>query len=147
MFASALLISVLAQKLVLTRWEKYLNNFVLNIQLSKARQHQRANVIKFAVQVWYFKRKDRSKSLQFFRAQWKLFRSIRAIQETKLDQRKLHDSSIFLADLYTFQRDESNKTEKIIQQINSMDRVINNIHYQLNLLLNKHNNIIQERIL
>ena len=147
MFSSALLISVLAQKLLLTRWEKYLNNFVLDIQLAKSRQDQTGNIIKFAVQVWYFKRKGRSKSMQFFQAQWKLFRSIRAIQVIKFNQRKLRDNSIGLADVYTFQRDESHKTEKIIQTINTMNQTIDSIHSKLNFLLNKQTDIIQERIL
>ena len=147
MFSSALLISVLAQKLLLTRWEKYLNNFVTDIQLAKLRQDQTGNVIKFAVQVWYFKRKGRSRSMQVFRAQWKLFRAIRTLQTIKLNQRKLRGNSIVLADLYTLQRDESNRTEKIIQQINTMEQTMNNIHFKLDLLLNKHTDIIQERML
>ncbi|CAF4960527.1 unnamed protein product, partial [Rotaria sp. Silwood1] len=50
--STALLISVLAQKLVMDRWEKYVHNFVLDIELSKNRKIQAANVIKFVLKRW-----------------------------------------------------------------------------------------------
>jgi len=149
--STALLISVLAQKLVLTRWEKYVYHFVLNIELAKERKHQAANVIKFSIKVFCLKRKDKSKSIQGIKAQWKLFRSIRAVQQVKLEQRNLIGSCVFLADLFTLQSDENDKTKQILQEMNTMkmtmdqieekftdfDQTMNNIQYKLNVLLNR----------
>ncbi len=149
--STALLISVLAQKLVFTRWEKYVYNFILNIELTKERKNQAANVIKYAIKVWYLKRKDKLKSIQCIKVQWKLFQSIRVIREVKLEQRQLVDSSLVLADLCTLQRDGNDKMEKIFQQMNTMNitidkteekfidmkQTMNNIQYKLNVLLSR----------
>jgi hypothetical protein len=56
------LIAVLAQKLILNRWEKYVHNFVLNIELAKERRIEAANVIKYALKLWLLKRKRGSLS-------------------------------------------------------------------------------------
>ncbi|CAF4650158.1 unnamed protein product [Rotaria sp. Silwood1] len=56
--STALLISVLAQKLVMNRWEKYVNNFVLNVELAKECKLNAANMIKFALKVWCMKKKN-----------------------------------------------------------------------------------------
>ncbi len=145
--------------MVLTRWEKCVYNFVSNIELAKERKGQAANVIKFAIKVWYLRRKDKSKSIQCFKAQWKLFRSIRIVQEVKLEQRKLIDGSIVLADLFTLQRNENDQTEKIAEQMDTMkitidkieekfidmNQMMNNMQYKLNLFLDRVH--IQEEIM
>lgn len=149
--SSALVVSILTQKLVLTRWEKYVHNFVLNIQLSKQRKYQSANVVKFAVQVWYFRRMNKSTSIRCMRAQWKLFRSIDILQNIKIQQRRLIDNCVVLADLIVLQRDESMKIDRFIQDMNSTDNTIenfkeklqqmnsmmDNVQYKLNLLLSR----------
>jgi hypothetical protein len=126
-------------------------NFVLNIDLSKERKHQAANIVKFAVKAWYLKQKDKSKSMQYMKAQWKLFRSIRVIQEVKLEQRNLMNSCIGFIDLYTLQGDGNDKTEKVIQQISTfkgtidqieekfidMKQTMMNMQFKLNILLSR----------
>jgi hypothetical protein len=126
-------------------------NFVLNIDLSKERKHQAANIVKFAVKTWYLKQKDKSKSMQYMKAQWKLFRSIRVIQEVKLEQRNLMNSCIGFIDLYTLQGDGNDKTEKVIQQISTfkgtidqieekfidMKQTMMNMQFKLNILLSR----------
>ncbi|CAF1549412.1 unnamed protein product, partial [Rotaria sordida] len=72
LWTNALLISVLAQKLKLTRSEKYVHSFVLDIELAKKRKHQAANVIKFAIKIWYLKRKHRSTSTEYIKVQRRL---------------------------------------------------------------------------
>jgi len=126
-------------------------NFVLNIDLSKERKHQAANIVKFAVKTWYLKQKDKSNSMQYMKAQWKLFRSIRVIQEVKLEQRNLMNSCIGFIDLYTLQGDGNDKTEKVIQQISTvkgtidqieekfidMKQTMMNMQFKLNILLSR----------
>jgi hypothetical protein len=123
--------------LVLTRWEKCLNDFVSNIELNKQKKHQAANVIKFTIKVWYLKRKNKSKSIQCIKAQWKLFQSINVIQEVKLEQRNLIDSSIVLADLFNLQRDGNGQIEEMVQQMNTMKITMDNIQNTLNILSNR----------
>ncbi len=134
-----------------TRWEKYVYNFILNIELAKERKGQAANVIKHAIKVWYLKRKNKHKSIQCIKAQWRLFQSIRIVREVKLEQRQSVDSSVVLADLCALQRDGNDKTEKIAEQMNTMNmtidkieekfidmkQTINNIQFKLNLLLRR----------
>ena len=49
--SSSLLVAVLAQKLLLSREEKYLHTFVLNTELSKKHHYYAANVVKFSIKV------------------------------------------------------------------------------------------------
>ncbi|CAM2727218.1 unnamed protein product [Rotaria socialis] len=150
-FATALLISVLAQTFVLTRWEKYVYSFVLNTEVAKKRKIQAANVIKFAVKVWYLRRKNKAQSFRFIKAQWVLFQSIHAIQKLKREQRNLTDSFCTLPDLLILQRDSNRTTEKLVQHTNkmkiimdkidekftSMDQTMNNIQSTINSLLDR----------
>ena len=136
--STALLISVLAQKLLLTRWEKYVHNFVLNIELAKNRKHQAANVIKFAIKTWYLKRKDKHLSLQNIRAQWKLVQSIHVLRQVKDEQRKLIDRCLVLADMFHLQRDGHDRIEQVQEDISTMklsvdrlDEKFNGIHRTL----------------
>jgi hypothetical protein len=149
--ATALLISVVAQKLELTRWEKYLHHYVSDIELSRKRREQAANVIKFAIKVWYLKRKYNLRSFQYLKAQRMLFKSIHSIREIKFDQRKLTDSCLDLIELINIQRYTSIKTKRIVKEVTTikftMDKMeekflemrnsINKIQYTLNILLDK----------
>jgi hypothetical protein len=151
LLSSALLVSVLAQKLILTRWEKHVYNFVLNINLSKERKHQAANIVKFAIKIWCLKRQDKSKSIQYRKLQRKLFQSIRLIQDVKLEQRQLMNNCVSVIDLFTLQNDENDKTDKVIQQMNIMNKTIDqieekfidmkqtmmNMQFKLNILLSR----------
>lgn len=149
--STALLTSVLAQKLALSRSEKYVHNFVLNIELAKQRRHQAANVVKCALKVWYLKRKGRPSSSQFIGAQRNLFRSIHANQQLKQEQKGLVDNCIGLPELITLQREVNGKTKeqthksivmksKIDQfekKLSDMDEKMTNIQNTLNLLLDR----------
>lgn len=132
--SSALLISVLAQKLLLNRWEKYVHNFVLNIELAKTRKHEAANVIKFAMRVWFLKRKNKTSSMHHLKAQWKLFRSIHTLQEVKHERRKLVDGCLGLADVFNLQRTGDDRMETIGQDVNAMKQTIDQWEHQLSNL-------------
>ncbi|CAF4057851.1 unnamed protein product [Rotaria sordida] len=148
---SALLISVLAQKLKLTRSEKYVHSFVLDIELAKKRNHQAANVIKFAIKIWYLKRKHRSTSTEYIKVQRRLIQSIRFIQKLKQKQGKLTDNYIGLQEIITIQRETISKTEENTEQLIIMESKVDkidenlidinhtmiNIQKTLNLLLNR----------
>ncbi|CAF3597163.1 unnamed protein product [Adineta steineri] len=149
--STALLISVLAQKLELSRSEKYVHNFVLNIKLAKERKNHAANVVKFVVKLWYLKRKHRPISNEYIKAQRELVRSIHFNQQLKQDQKKLIDSCIGMPELIVMQRDSNDKirentqtlsimkvkVDKIEEKLGDMDHAMINIQNTLHLVLNK----------
>ncbi|CAF3692785.1 unnamed protein product [Rotaria sp. Silwood1] len=156
LLSTALLISVLIQKLLLNRWEKYVHNFVLNIQLEKERKIQAANIIKFSFQIWCMKKKNTSVcSISYFRAQRRLFQSIDLLLQIKQEQRKLIDSCVDQIDLISVQRNTSvetyeikeqfkimkvkmdNMEEKLVDMNMNINNIINDIQKTLNMLLNK----------
>jgi peroxiredoxin family protein len=151
LLSSALLIAILAKKLLLTREEKYVHTFVLNTQIAKERKNQAANVIKFAMKTWYLKRQDKSTSIQNFQAQRKLFRSIHYLQQIKQEQRNLVDNCVGLSELMTIHRNTSVQTEGTVEQIaaiktevkkikeklNNMNRSMDTLQNTLNVLLDK----------
>ncbi|CAF4155014.1 unnamed protein product, partial [Rotaria sordida] len=101
---TALLITVLTQKLLLNRWEKYVHSFVLNVELAKNRKIQAANIIKFAFQAWNLKKKNVSESsIRYLRAQQRLFQSIRSLHEIKQKQRQLVDNCVDQIDIISVQ--------------------------------------------
>ena len=148
-FSTALLISVLAQKLQLTRSEKYVHHFDLNIQLAKERKHHAANIIKFALQVWFFKRKSHHRAHRLLRAHRKLFHSIHLIQQLDLMQRNLNENCVGLPELVTLQRDMIIKTEqteedltvmkarmkRMEEKLSHIDQTIGEIHHTLDLFV------------
>jgi hypothetical protein len=151
-FLTALLIAVVAQKLTLTRWEKYVHNFVLNTELAKQHKAQAANVIKYALKIWIWKKSNRPlSSIQHLRAQRKLFRSIAIIHHIKQEQRRLIDTGVGLPEIVTIQRETNTNTDKTMQkmenlelkidslenQINNMNRTIHSVQTTLNLLVDK----------
>jgi hypothetical protein len=150
-FSTALLISVLAQKLKLTRSEKYVHNFVLNIGLAKERKNQAVNIIICAVRAWYLKRKHLPTSIEYIKAQRRLFRSIHFNQQLKREQNKLIDNCIGLPELLTIQREVNAKTEdsqlqmstmkskvdQIEEKLTDMNQTMINIQNTLNVLLQR----------
>lgn len=149
--ATALLISVVAQKLVLTRWEKHVHYCVADIELSRQHREQAANVIKFAIKVWYLKRKYNLRSFQYLKTEQMLYKSIYKIRKIKLEQRKLNDNCLDLFELINIQRYTSIKTKRIAKEITTikftmeqmqekfiyMNNTINNIQNTLKQLLDK----------
>ncbi|UJR32602.1 hypothetical protein I4U23_020062 [Adineta vaga] len=150
--STALLISVLAHRLELIRSEKYVYNFLLEIDLAKQRKIQAANVVKFVVKLWYLKRTRQSKtSSEYIQTERRLFRSMYFNQRLKQEQRNLVDSYVNFPELITIQRNVYTKTKKnkktlklmksqvkkIKETLLHMDHSIKNIQNTLDLLLNK----------
>ncbi|CAF1246543.1 unnamed protein product [Rotaria sordida] len=120
---TALVITVLTQKLLLNRWEKYVHTFVLNVELAKNRKIQAANVIKFAFQVWILKKKNVSKSsIRYLRAQRDLFQSIHFLHEIKQKQGQQVDNCVDQIDVVSVQRNTSAQVDAISEQLNIMQR-------------------------
>lgn len=104
MLSTALLISVLAQKLELSRSEKYVHNFVVNMELAKERKNEAANVIKFFIRLWFLKRHNRLKSAEYVRTQRRVYRAIHLCQQLKQEQKRLVDACVGMPELLALQR-------------------------------------------
>jgi hypothetical protein len=127
------------------------HNFVLNTELAKQCKNQAANVIKFALKVWYLKRKTSRTSMQYIAAQRRLFRSVLINQQLKQKQRRLIDQCVGIPELLAAQRETNDKVQENTQRLTIMqlkvdkieEKIINinqttmNIQNTLNVLLNK----------
>ncbi len=150
-FATALLVAVISQKLELTRSEKYVNNFVASIELAKSHKNQAANIVKYGWKVWYLKRKGKYMFIQYIQAQRKLLTSIHLVRKIKQRQRKLADNYVSLLELFTIQRSTSATTDETSQRVILMEEKVDkmedklieinqgmvNLHDKLNILLDR----------
>ncbi|CAF0944417.1 unnamed protein product [Rotaria sordida] len=130
-FSTALLVAVISQKLELTRSERYVHNFVANIELAKSHKNQAANVVKFGWKVWYLKRKGKHMFIQYIQAQRKLLKSIHYMRKIKQEQRKLTDNCVTLLELYTVQRSASTAADETSQKVILMEHKIDTIEDHL----------------
>ncbi|CAF0777200.1 unnamed protein product [Didymodactylos carnosus] len=130
-FATALLVAVISQKLELTRSEKYVHNFVTNIELAKKHRHQAANVVKYGWKIWYLKRRGKEMFIEYIKAQRKLLTAIHCIRKIKQEQRKLGDNAITLSELHNSQKIINLTTNDVSQQVLNMERKVDGIEDRL----------------
>lgn len=132
--ASALLIAVLAQKLLLTRSQKYVHNFVLSTELARRRHDHAANVVKYAIKVWFLRRREKAGMITLLIAQQKLFRSISYLQRTKQKQKTIMDNCVGLHELMSLQQNINTHHEQAGTRMMDMEHTLENINQRLNLL-------------
>jgi hypothetical protein len=149
---TALLIAILAQKLHLTREEKYVHTFILNTRLKKKFKDQAANIIKFAMKSWHLKRRNQSSSIQYFQAQRKLFQSINYFQTTKQEKNILVDSCIGFTEVINAQRSTNAQNEETTVQImgiktemKSIKKELTNLNHNMNILQNILYNLLDKQ--
>uniref|UniRef100_A0A1I8ITN7 CaMBD domain-containing protein n=1 Tax=Macrostomum lignano TaxID=282301 RepID=A0A1I8ITN7_9PLAT len=95
---TALVVAVLARKLELSRAEKYVHNFVIDIELDKQVKHAAANILK---EGWLsYKYKRAGNATKTLKHQRRLLHSIHRIRELRNDQKRLADSSVSLTEMY-----------------------------------------------
>ncbi|CAF1257902.1 unnamed protein product [Adineta steineri] len=141
LLVSALLITVLTQKLHLTREEKYVHTFVLNTELAKERQNHAANVVKFSIKIWFYKRQNKMKYLPCLHAQRHLFQSISNLKQIKKTQRYLTDHCVDLHEVMTVQRNTNAQNDETIQQMTEMKCDMKQIEAKLNNITNRMDNL------
>ncbi|CAF4132398.1 unnamed protein product [Rotaria sordida] len=144
-FSTALVIAVLAQKLLLDRCEKYVHNFVMNIELAKEHKIQAANCVKFAVKVWYMKNRNTSlSSIRYLQVRRRLFQAIHLVQQVKQERGKLIDNCIDQIDLLTMQRKTNAQTYETKEQLKTMKVKIDNIEEKLIEMNTNINNTVND---
>ena len=117
---SAFLIAVLSQKLLLSRWEKYIFNFVLNIELAKAHKTHAANIISYGWRIWRLTKRNKQDSIEYVNAQRKFFASITTMHEIKQERRKLTDNIIGPAELMIAHRETNTRNTEIETRVTTM---------------------------
>ncbi|KAL8560230.1 hypothetical protein ACOMHN_021724 [Nucella lapillus] len=107
---TALVVAVFARKLELSSAEKYVHDFVLEIDMDKRLKNQAANVVKLGWRLYRLNRKldtkeelTKHESRQLLKLQSELLRAIYLIREIKAAQRRLGDNAFSMLDVYKAQ--------------------------------------------
>ena len=145
MFSTALLVAVISQKLELTRSEKYVHNFVANIELAKAYKHQAANVVKYGWKVWYLKQKGKHMAIPYIQAQRLLLTSMHYMRKIKQQQRKLNDTCVTLLEVYSVQSSTSTTVDQTAEKVNVMEGKVDKMEDKL-IEINHSMVILQDKI-
>lgn len=138
---TALVVAVLARKLELSRAEKYVHNFVIDVELDKRYKVAAANIVKAG---WFvYKNRKVGKMAQVRRHQRKLLKAIHAIRDVKQEQRRLTDNSISLVEMSKSQNNIQEamsrmeyRQQEIENQVGGMEEKLQNIDSKLDSLFN-----------
>lgn len=128
---TALLITVASQKLLLSRWERYVHDFFLNSELAKKRKHQAANIIIYAWRMWRLTKMNKHTSIQYIKTQQAFLKSLDEMKKIKQKQRKLNDNSAGLAELVMAQRDISVTIDQAVHQMAEMKWKLDTVEKKL----------------
>lgn len=146
---TALVVAVLARKLELSRSEKYVHDFVIDVDLDKRLKNEAANVMRSGWFIYKYRRikQNSSNSLNYQR---KLLEAIYNIREIKAAQRRLVDSSTTLVELYKSHSEMARSVENVkVRQgilddkMDNLESKILSIHEKLNAI---HTAVTQKKI-
>lgn len=150
---TAFVIAVLSQKLVLSRWEKYIYNFVVNIELAKIHKSNAANVIKTSWKIWKLNQKGERNSLGYHSAQRQFYESIKQIKEVKNARRNFTDNILGFAEVMMAQRETLSKNDTMESQMDMltrrmdrMEETLNNIVHAIQSIENKLDRSLPESV-
>ncbi|XP_041352483.1 small conductance calcium-activated potassium channel protein-like [Gigantopelta aegis] len=134
---TALVVAVLARKLELSRSEKYVHDFVLDIDLDKRLKNEAANVVKYGWFVYKFNNTTKTnptKGAQLLRHQRKLLQAIYNIREIKCSQRRLMDQSVTLVEVNKTQSDMSDGIDQVKLRQVALEEKVNCIEGKVSLI-------------
>lgn len=132
---TALVVAVLARKLELSRAEKYVHNFVIDVELDKQVKHAAANVLKEGWLV--YKSKKAGQRTRALKHQRRLLQAIRRIRELKNDQRRLVDNAVTMVEMYKNQTYIYNMTQTVQQRTKDIETQLKDLNDKINLLLQR----------
>lgn len=138
---TALVVAVLARKLELSRSEKYVHDFVLDVNLDKRLKNEAANVMKSGWFIYKF-RKLKANSSMALSYQTKLLEAIYNIRQIKAAQRRLVDASITMTEVNKTQNEASRSIEIIRckqltleEKVDNLESKIMSLHDKINAIL------------
>ncbi|KAK3691359.1 hypothetical protein RRG08_036163 [Elysia crispata] len=107
---TALIVAVLARKLELSQAEKYVHNFVREIELGGRLKTEAANVVKCGWKLFKYQRKTnktREEERKVLQLQTKLLHAIYNIRELKNRRRRLTDNAVTIVEVHKAQNEMS----------------------------------------
>ena len=133
---TALVVAVLARKLELSRSEKYVHDFVLDIDLDKRLKNEAANVVKHGWLVYKYNKvkANPTTAAQLLEHQRKLLQAIYNIREIKCSQRRLMDQSVTLVEINKSQSDMSAGIDQVKFRQIALEEKVNCIEGKLSLI-------------
>lgn len=137
---TALVVAVLARKLELSRAEKCVHDFVIDVDLDKRLKHEAANVLKAGWFIYKLKKQNQKHPLSLV-YQRKLLGAIYAIREIKAAQRRLMDASLTMVELNKAQIETSHSVDIIKQKQITLDEKVDNLETKIIAIHDKLNAI------
>ena len=132
---TALIVAVLARKLELSRAEKYVHNFVIDVELDKRYNVAAANIVKAGWFVYKNKKLGRNHAMRKY--QRKLLKAIHSIREVKQEQRRLMDSGVTLVEMFKSQNTLNTSLENMQSYHDTMDERVGNLEEKISSIDNK----------
>ncbi|XP_064629323.1 small conductance calcium-activated potassium channel protein-like [Lineus longissimus] len=118
---TALIVAVLARKLELSRAEKYVHNFVIDVELDKKQKHAAANILKQGWLIYKCKKRGKKGETQLRKHQRRLLKAIHSIREVKTEQRRLMDNTVNIVEMNRTQSSMHYDIGKISQKQDEVD--------------------------
>lgn len=121
---TALVVAVLARKLELSQAEKYVHDFVLEIEIGKKLKIEAANIVKYGWRLYRYHRilkKTTAEENTILQLQTKLLHAIYNIRELKNRRRRLVDKSVTLVEVSKGQSEMSKVISTIKHRQKSME--------------------------
>lgn len=132
---TALVVAVLARKLELSRAEKYVHNFVIDVELDKRYKIAAANIVKAG---WFvYKNKKYGKTRRMLQHQRKLLKAIHAIRDVKQEQRRLMDNAVSIVEMFKTQNTMLNAVQSMEDQQTDIDQKVHSLGQRMGQLETK----------
>nr|ACD54734.1 small conductance calcium-activated potassium channel-like protein [Adineta vaga] len=142
---SAFLIAVLSQKLLLSRWEKYIYNFVLNIELAKSHKALAVNIIHHGWKMWRLKNLGRIRSIEYLRLEKQFFASISAVHEIKRTRLQMTDNTVGLPEMMVIQRDTNDRSIEVEAKMASIESRMSHVENMLQNIQNSLQTLVSQK--
>ena len=113
---TALIVAILARKMELSRSEKYVHNFVLEVEIGNRLKVEAANIVKHGWRLYKSNRvidKSVKEERSVLRLQTKLLKAIYNIRELRDRRRRLNDNSVSLVELNRGQNEVTNELNHV----------------------------------
>ena len=140
-FCTALLVALISCKLEFTRAEKYVYQFLNEIELKKQLKHSAANLIKQGWLLFKLRKQKQNNNNQkicsnseFIKIQRKLLVNIQKIHNIKHEQTKISDSSVTVLELFRSQQDSTKIIERLCRVSEKLEMKVNKIEDKMESL-------------
>ncbi|KAK7108191.1 small conductance calcium-activated potassium channel protein-like [Littorina saxatilis] len=143
---TALVVAVLARKLELSSAEKYVHDFVLEIDMGKRLKTQAANVVKHGWRLYKLNKEaaaagnegfSKRQARRLLKQQSHLLRAIYGIREVKAAQRRLGDNALSMLDVYKAQMDAGSQLSTIRIRQQALEDKVSRLEDKMQLMYDK----------